>query len=228
MNHHNINDTFFSGAYKDVWRKLIPAGLTEAETDFIEEAAHLKKGEHVLDIMCGYGRHTLVLANRGYNVTAVDNLQQYIDEINNTAGDQQLSVQGICAGLLDVELAGMYDAAICMGNSFAFFDETDALTVLQNLSAHLKQNGVFIINTWMLGEIAIKHYHEKDWFYAGDYKYLVDNQYLFNPTRIESDHIIIRKDGVTETIKGIDYIFTVAELDALLGSLFPRSTSQAP
>jgi SAM-dependent methyltransferase len=216
MKQSNINDTFFEGFYKDVWRKLIPAGLTEAETDFIEDAAHLQKGQKVLDVMCGYGRHALELGNRGYNVTAVDNLQEYINEINSKAEEQQVNVHGICDGLLGIELKHTYDAVICMGNSFAFFNEEDALAVLQNLSAHLKQGGVLIINTWMLGEIAIKYFRDKDWFYADDFKYLIDNQYLFNPTRIESEHIIIRQDGVTEIIKGVDYIFTVAELTSLL------------
>ena len=216
MKHQNINDTFFEGFYKDVWRKLIPAGLTEAETDFIEDVAHLQQGEKVLDVMCGYGRHALLLGNRKYNVTAVDNLPDYIDEINTKAEEQQIQVHGVCSGLLDVELSHTYDAAICMGNSFAFFGEQDALSVLQKMSAHIKRGGVFIINTWMLGEIAIKHYRDKDWFYADGYKYLIDNQYLFNPTRIESEHIIIRQDGATETIKGIDYIFTVSEVGKLL------------
>jgi hypothetical protein len=39
----NINSDFFKGIYKEVWRREIPNGLTEAETDFIEEIAHLSK-----------------------------------------------------------------------------------------------------------------------------------------------------------------------------------------
>jgi len=212
----NINDTFFEGFYKDVWRTLIPAGLTEAETDFIESACSLEKGQTVLDVMCGYGRHTLELARRGYTVTAVDNLKDYTDEIAQTAEAENLPVTPICASLVNVSLTGEFDAVVCMGNSFAFFNEEEAFTVLQNLAKHTKKGGCFIINTWMLGEIAIKHFREKDWFYAGDYKYLLDNKYLFNPARVESDHIIIRADGATEVIKGIDYIFTLAELTALL------------
>ncbi len=67
----------------------------------------------------------------------------------------------------------------------------------------------------MLGEIAIRHFKEKDWYYVDDYKYLIDSKYLFNPTRIESDHIIIRDGKEVEVIKGIDYIFTAAEMNEL-------------
>ncbi len=52
----NINNNFFEGSYKEVWRKIIPPGLTEAEVDFIIEVAGLKPKDSVLDLMCGYGR----------------------------------------------------------------------------------------------------------------------------------------------------------------------------
>jgi SAM-dependent methyltransferase len=212
----NINDGFFKGLYKDVWRELIPPGLSEAETDFIADVAGLEKGQQVLDIMCGYGRHALLLGQRGYAVTAIDNLPEYVSEINTAAAATALPVKAICGSALNLSLDSHYDAAICMGNSFAFFNEADALAVLQQLSAHLKPGGVFLINTWMLGEIAIRHFKAKDWFYAGRYKYLIDNQYHFDPARIESEHIIIRDDGETETISGVDYILTLGELTQVL------------
>lgn len=212
----NINDQFFKGIHKEVWRLLIPAGLTEAEADFIEEMGKLKKGSVALDLMCGYGRHAIELARRGYPVTAVDTLEEYIDELKQKAKGEGLPVTSMLASALNVSLEGEYDAAVCMGNSFAFFSEMEALTVLKKVSAHLKEGGRFIINTWMIGEIAIRHFKEKEWFYAGEYKYLLENKYHFHPARIESLHTIISPDGAMDVRNGIDYIFTLAELEQLL------------
>ena len=64
----------------------------------------------------------------------------------------------------------------------------------------------------MLAEIAIRFFKDKDWFYVDDYKYIIDNQFLFNPTRIESDQMIVAADGKTEEKSAIDYIFTIDEL----------------
>lgn len=211
----NINNTFFEGFYKDVWRKLIPPGLTEAEADFIINVAALDEGAKVLDLMCGYGRHSIELARRGAGVTAVDNSLDYIEEIKQVAETNALDIKAVCENAITVSLHEVYDTAICMGNSFSFFNEEEVLKILRHLSKHIKRGGTFIINTWMIGEIAIRHYREKDWFYVGDYKYLVDNKYCFNPTRIESEHIIIRSDGETEALKGVDYIFTLSELQNL-------------
>ncbi|HVE61199.1 MAG TPA: methyltransferase domain-containing protein, partial [Chitinophagaceae bacterium] len=212
----NINNIFFAGSYKEVWRKLIPPGLTEAEVDFIIEIGNLKPKSHVLDLMCGYGRHALELGKRQYRVTAIDNLQAYTKEIESKAVEDGLEITAIAADVVTDKLEGYYETAICMGNSLAFFNKEDTLRLLQNVADVLGKNGKLIINTWMLGEIAIRHFKEKDWFYADDYTYLIDNKYLFNPTRIESDHIIMKAGTDTEVIKGIDYIFTASEMKDML------------
>ena len=216
MSSTNINNTFFKGIYKDAWKRSIPPGLTAAEVDFIQEISSLKDGDNILDIMCGYGRHSIELANRGINVTAVDNLETYIDEIKSKAKEHKLEIKTIQSDLLIVDLNNqLFDAAICMGNSFNFFDKEDATSILKNLSKHIKPRGTIIINSWMIAEIAIKHFQEKSWLEAGGFKFILDYTFLFHPSRIESEQTIIAPDETIETIKGIDYIFTLDELESM-------------
>ncbi len=212
----NINTVFFDGLYKDVWRKIIPEGLTAAEVDFLMEMGRLEKESKVLDIMCGYGRHAIELAKRGCQVRAIDNAEEYIEEIKQAAIESKLPITPVKADVTALKLEEQYDMAVCMGNSLAFFNEEEVSGILKALSAHLKKGGIFIINTWMLGEIAIKYFKEKDWFYVEDYKYLIESEYLLNPTRIESTHTIITANDEIETIKGIDYVFTISEMQGLL------------
>ena len=209
----NINDRFFEGTYKEVWRGIIPPGLTEVEAEFIMEIAGLEPGDRVLDIMCGYGRHALELARKGVHVTAIDNLKDYIREIEGKATSEQLPVEPVLSGALEAQLSGTYKAAICMGNSFAFFEKKDAVSLLKNMATHLEPGGLLLINSWMIAEIAIKHFRERDWYYVGDYKYLLDYRFLFQPNRIESEQTIISKDGSIEVVKGMDYIFSLDELE---------------
>jgi cyclopropane fatty-acyl-phospholipid synthase-like methyltransferase len=214
----NINNEFFKGSYKQAWKGLIPQGLTEAEVDFIEEMASLKNGDLVLDLMCGYGRHSIELARRGRTATAVDNLEEYIHEIDEAAKKENLKIQTFKTDVLQVELEGSYAAAICMGNSFAFFKKEDAAALLNKVSSHLKRGGLFIINSWMIAEIAIRYFKEKDWHYAGEYKCLLDFKYAFHPSRIECQQTIIAKDGSIEIVDGIDYILTLDELEQMFNS----------
>ncbi len=50
----------------------------------------------------------------------------------------------------------------------------------------------------------------------GDVKFLNDSKLLFYPTRIETESITIFSDGKTETKMGIDYIFSINEMEAML------------
>jgi hypothetical protein len=49
-----------------------------------------------------------------------------------------------------------------------------------------------------------------------DYKYGIENRFFFQPARIESLHTVVPTIGPVEEIRGIDYIFTIAELERLL------------
>lgn len=211
----NINNVFFKGAYKEAWRHLIPEGLTEAETDFIIDIGALSKQGKVLDLMCGYGRHALELGRRGIPVTAVDNLEAYVGEINLQAGKEGYPVCAVEADVLTYRPTEKYDAVICMGNSFAFFNRPDAVSILRNISDHLAETGKLIINSWMIAEIAIRYFREKDWHHAGAYKCLLDYKYTFHPSRIESEQTIIGPDDSIEVIRGVDYIFTLDELEQM-------------
>src|SRR4030095_8474216 len=212
----NVNNSFFDGHYKDIWRHIFPEKTTLAEVDFIVEEAKLKLGQHVLDVMCGYGRHSLELANRGINVTAIDNLPDYINEIKEKAATKNLPIECICTDILEMQVDQEFDAVICMGNSLQFFSEEDSIRILSNISAHLKPGGKFFINTWSLAEIAVKNFKEKSWSRIGELLFLTESKFLFHPARIETASIIITDKGDREEKTGIDFIFSISELESML------------
>jgi SAM-dependent methyltransferase len=212
----NVNSFFFDGHYKEVWRSFIPDELTKRELDFIVQYFNLTPDSNVLDIMCGYGRHAIGLGRKGYRVTAVDNLSDYISDIQKTVAGENLSVQFIQSDILSYTPSGRYDLIICMGNSINFFDEHDSVRLMKTITDSLVPGGHFLINTWSLAEIVIKNFESKTWAYDGDYKMLTDSEFLFNPTRVETEYIMIDKKGHEEIKKGIDYIFSLSEMQRML------------
>jgi SAM-dependent methyltransferase len=212
----NVNNSFFDGHYKDIWRQIFPEKTTLAEVDWIINEGGLNTGNHVLDIMCGYGRHSLELARRGMNVTAIDNLRDYIDEINEKAATEKLQVDAVCHDVLGLQIDKQYDAAICMGNSLQFFNEEDSIKLLSNISSHLKPGGKFFINMWSIAEIAFKNFKENSWSRIGDLLLLSECKFLYHPTRMEINSIMITNEGDREEKKGIDYIYSINELEVML------------
>jgi 2-polyprenyl-3-methyl-5-hydroxy-6-metoxy-1,4-benzoquinol methylase len=166
--------------------------------------------------MCGYGRHTIALAQKGVNVTAVDNLEEYINEIKEMAEKKSLPIKAIQTDVLQFHTNDVFDLALCMGNSLNFFNGNTTSRLLSSIAANLKTKGHLFINTWSLAEIAIKHFKENSWTTIDELKFLNASKYLFHPTRIETESTIIAPNGDTETKTAIDYIFSVAEMEAML------------
>ena len=212
----NVNDSYFDGYYKEMWRAIIPEELTGKEIDFMLPYFNLQPGSKVLDLMCGYGRHAIALAKKGISVTAVDNLDDYINEIKKITEKENLPISAVKSGVIEYKTNDKFDLILCMGNSLNFFNPDDTLQILLKISSYLKGKGYLLINTWSLAEIAIKQFKDKQWSQVGDMKYIVDSKYLFHPTRVETEHLIIAPDGKTETKTAIDYIFSVAEMEAML------------
>jgi SAM-dependent methyltransferase len=215
----NINDTYFDGQYKDIWKALIPAELTNKEVDFIMQYFNLQPGSRVLDLMCGYGRHALALAEKGVEVTAVDNLGDYIEEIRAAANEKQLPIIVEKQDVASYKPTGAYDLVICMGNSLNFFDAEHVQKIFHNVSAHLKDGGHLLINSWSIAEITFKHFVPNGWSQVGDVKFLTDSKILFQPARIETTNQIIGMNGQVEIKNAVDYIYSLNELSLMLSSV---------
>jgi len=212
----NINDTYFDGYYKEIWRTIIPDELTVKEVDFMLPYFGLQPGQKVLDLMCGYGRHAIALARKGIHVTAVDNLGDYISEILDVAQREDLPLKAEKSNIIHYQPGDQFDLAICMGNSLNFFNAPDTVKLLSQTARHIKPGGHLLINSWSLAEIVFKNFREKSWSQVGELKFLTDSRVMFQPTRLETESIIIAPGGHTETKTAVDYIYSVNEMDSML------------
>ena len=66
------------------------------QVDFLIKQLHLKGTEKILDLACGFGRHSLEFARRGYDVTGIDITPAYIDYANEQAKKENLNAKFIC------------------------------------------------------------------------------------------------------------------------------------
>jgi SAM-dependent methyltransferase len=212
----NINDSFFDGQYKEIWRAMIPPELTVKEVDFMMSYFNLKPGSRVLDIMCGYGRHAIALARQGIEVTAIDNLGDYIGEIQEIARVESLPLEAMQADAATYEPKGEFDLVICMGNSLNFFDVTNTQTILQKIANHLIHGGHMLINSWSIAEIVKESFKEISTGKIGGISVESKSVFLLDPFRIETETKMIDEEGVEETKIALDYIFSIDELEQLI------------
>lgn len=212
----NVNDRFFDGQYKEIWRAMIPPELTVKEVDFMMSYFNLKPGSKVLDIMCGYGRHAIALARNGVEVTAIDNLGEYIEEINEVANKEALSIKAIKADAASYVADEEFDLVICMGNSLNFFNAVDTQNILHNISKHLLPGAHLLINSWSIDEIVRETFKEYSTGIIGNVSIESKSSFHSNPNRIETETTMIDDTGKSEQKKAIDYIFTLGEIEEFL------------
>ncbi len=129
-------------------KKLTIAERTQNDVDGVENLLKLKGVEKILDVPCGYGRHSIELAKRGYNVTGID-----INSIHLKRAQKDIKKNGLKVNLIKKDMASIdyhtkFDVIINMCYSFGFY-ETDGenLNALKKFYRALKPNGKFLMET---------------------------------------------------------------------------------
>jgi SAM-dependent methyltransferase len=102
------------------------------------------KGAVAVDLGAGFGMHAIPLAQRGFNVTAIDNCRVLLDELRARSGALPIT---ICeADLLEFRAFVTHDAAVivCMGDTLTHLPALSAVeSLLDSVGAALARNGVF-------------------------------------------------------------------------------------
>lgn len=121
----------FGGARREVEKMIGWLGLPD----------HAK----VLDLCCGMGRHSLALADAGYEVTGVDLSEALLREARAQIGAER--VTWIRSDMRKLPLDGGFDAVVNLFTSFGYFEEDEEhVKVLREIRRMLKPGGRFIID----------------------------------------------------------------------------------
>lgn len=133
---------FFGRDYLDVYGRHFSAEGTEREAGFVERALALKRGDRVLDLCCGPGRHALLLAQRGYRVTALDLSRSYLESAAAEAKRLGVELETVHADMRAPGVDGRVDAVINMYSSFGYLESSaEDLKVLRGVAAALCPGG---------------------------------------------------------------------------------------
>jgi SAM-dependent methyltransferase len=123
--------------------------LAKTQIQQVIDLLDLKPPARILDVPCGYGRHSIELAKRGYQVTGVDD-----SEVQLTRAEQLASEADVAADLRQVDarelmFEGEFDAAINMFLSFGYFEtDEEHLAMLKGIARSLKEGGRFLMDYW--------------------------------------------------------------------------------
>lgn len=138
---------------------------TQKEVDFIIKTLNLKGNEHILDLACGFGRHSLLFAERGFSVVGVDITKDYILDAIKSAKEKSLNnVEFIHADIRELTFENSFDVVLNLADGAIGYLENDEenLKIFDVVSRTLKSGGKHFIDVCN-SEYAELHFPAKYW-----------------------------------------------------------------
>ena len=151
----------------------------------MKEVADLSKGNRVLDLFSGIGRHSIELARRGYAVTSVEYQKDYIKIAKRDAGRLRSKIKFIRGDVRKVKFGEGFDTVLIMYNSFGYFNDRDEHALLKKIAYTIKSGGNLIL------EILNRDWIERNFLPSserkvGDLQIIEKRKYLASKHRMHS------------------------------------------
>lgn len=172
-----------SNWYKTIWTLDITNQSwvedTKKQVDFLINKLSMRGNERILDLACGFGRHSIELAERGFSVVGVDITKDYIDFATETAQMKNLNAEFILSDIRELSFDNEFDIVINMGDGAIGYLENDDenLKIFDVITKALKPSGRHFMDI-MSADYAAHHFPCKLWD-AGE-KCLTLSQFEWN------------------------------------------------
>ena len=206
---------FFEEGSPFLKHPLLTAERTAREIDFIEELLNAASGARILDVGCGFGRHSIELARRGYEVSGIDTSTALIAEARKRAVDAGVSVDFHLEWGERFFTDQPYDAAICLFTSLGQITEQGENSgLVDTVFAALKPGAHFVVEVPQR-ETAVRQLKTQEKLGGGSRVAFVQRAYDAN-TQVMSEEFRIVREHEQRTYLLKYRLFDHPELEALL------------
>lgn len=204
--------------YYQVYGDEFTPEQTKADVNGVITLLNLAPGARILDLCCGFGRHSLELARRGYEVTGLDFSPNLLRHAREAAQSENLDVTWIEADMREIPApAQPYDAVVNLFSAFGFFgDDREEARVAEAVARVLAPGGQALIET-VNREIMLRHWMPLRWREKPDGTLLLDRLRFDSATgTLHTREIIVHPDGRRDEDAHRLRLWTFTELAALL------------
>lgn len=140
------------------------------EVDFLTKVFHLYgvKVQDILEVACGTGSHTKILAGEGFRVTGVDINTEMLHIAREKLGRRARFIRGNMQELQDVVASKAYDAAICLFSSISYNQTVSELEkTLKGMYTSVRPGGLVAFDTRFTRQVFPDGYRGEDIFDDG-------------------------------------------------------------
>ncbi len=167
---------------------------TQSEAEFVIEAMGLSPGAQVLDIGCGYGRHAMELAARGFHVVGLDLSTPLLVRGGEEAMRRGLEINFVRGDMRELDFDAQFDGAYCMFSTFGYFDDETNKKTVSNIARALKPGGRVMIEI-LNRDYVIADLPTRVWWEGEGCVVLEEVELNYFSSRIQVNRSVVFDDG---------------------------------
>ena len=184
---------FFSDDYLRTVRPATPKEIAR-ECDFIVGQLGLPRGATILDVGCGLGLHAIELTRRGYLVVGLDLSLPMLSRAGDEAQDEGLRINFLHGDMRQMTFEGQFDAVLCWGTTFGYFDDEGNAEVVQRLLEALKPGGLLLLDIVNRDHV-IADQPNLVWFEGDGCVCMEESRFDYLRSRLHVKRTVILDDG---------------------------------
>jgi SAM-dependent methyltransferase len=190
----NLESVFEVDDYLFTYRDDLTDERSDAEVASLVKLLGLDSPMKILDLACGFGRHTNRLAALGHSVTGIEYMSGFLTLARQKATEMGVQVDYHQGDMRQVNFVEAFDRVLLLFTSFGYFEDRENEQVVANMARALKPGGYLMFDIpnrdVILKDLPPAEVIEKD----GD---LLINRFSFDVLtgRFHNRRIVIR-DGI--------------------------------
>lgn len=167
---------------------------TQSEAEFVIDAMGLSPGAQVLDIGCGYGRHAMELAARGFHVVGLDLSTPLLVRGGEEAMRRGLEINFVRGDMRELDFDAQFDGAYCLFSTFGYFDDETNKKTVSNIARALKPGGRVMIEI-LNRDYVIADLPTRVWWEGEGCVVLEEVELNYFSSRIQVNRSVVFDDG---------------------------------
>ncbi|HSK03785.1 MAG TPA: class I SAM-dependent methyltransferase, partial [Kofleriaceae bacterium] len=167
---------------------------TQAEAEFVANAMQLTPGAQVLDVGCGYGRHAMELAARGFHVVGLDLSTPLLLRGGEEAQRRGLQINFVRGDMRELDFDAQFDGAYCLFSTFGYFDDETNKRTAANIAHALKPGGRVLIEI-LNRDYVIADLPTRVWWEGDGCVVLEEVELNYFSSRIQVNRSVVFDDG---------------------------------
>jgi SAM-dependent methyltransferase len=193
----NRGKPWFAEIFDEDYLRTLPfltPQATQAEAEFVIDTMNLAPGAQVLDLGCGYGRHAMELAARGFHVVGLDLSTPLLVRGGEEAHRRGLTINFVRGDMRELDFENQFDAAYCLFSTFGYFDDETNKKTLQNVARALRPHGKVLVEI-LNRDYVIQDLPTRVWWEGDGCVVLEEVELNYFSSRIQVNRSVVFDDG---------------------------------